>query len=163
MTNAGGIHLYEAPECQEDPARCLAAVERLVGETTQAASWPRPTPSASRRSEAALRIARDFLRAQLRLTRRRGESAIELVAVEPLDLEHLAPRAGAGDDRHPVARDAGELRDELDEGPVRAAALRRRRDPGAPAVAVPPDELGPAAPGETVIATLAMSGTPTQF
>ena len=35
VTNAGGIHLYEAPECQEDPARCLAAVERLVGETTR--------------------------------------------------------------------------------------------------------------------------------
>ena len=64
VTNAGGIHLYEAPECQEDPGRCLAAVERLVGETTgrvlAEADAVGITPS-----EAALRIARDFLRAQL--------------------------------------------------------------------------------------------------
>jgi glutamate dehydrogenase (NAD(P)+) len=63
VTNAGGIHLYEAPECQEDPARCLAAVERLVGETTgrvlAAADAGGSTPT-----EAALEIARDFLRAQ---------------------------------------------------------------------------------------------------
>ena len=62
VTNAGGIHLYEAPECQEDPARCLAAVERLVGETTgrvlAAADAGRVTPT-----EAALGIARDYLRA----------------------------------------------------------------------------------------------------
>jgi hypothetical protein len=64
VTNAGSIHLYEAPECQEDPGRCLAAVERLVGETTgrvlAEADAVGITPS-----EAALRIARDFLRAQL--------------------------------------------------------------------------------------------------
>jgi glutamate dehydrogenase (NAD(P)+) len=63
VTNAGGIHLYEAPECREDPARCLAAVERLVGETTRrvlaAAAADRVTPT-----RAALGIARDFLRAQ---------------------------------------------------------------------------------------------------
>ena len=62
VTNAGGIHLYEAPECREDPARCLAAVERLVGEATQrvlaAAAADGVTPT-----EAALRVARDFLRA----------------------------------------------------------------------------------------------------
>ena len=63
VTNAGGIHLYEAPECQEDPARCLEAVERLVGETTgrvlAAAGADGVTPTA-----AALVIAREFLRAQ---------------------------------------------------------------------------------------------------
>jgi hypothetical protein len=63
VTNAGGIHLYEAPDCREDPAACLAAVERLVGETTHrvlaAADGGRVTPT-----EAALGIARDFLRAQ---------------------------------------------------------------------------------------------------
>jgi glutamate dehydrogenase (NAD(P)+) len=61
VTNAGGIHLYEAPECREDPARCLAAVERLIGESTQlilaAAEADQITPT-----HAALRIARDFLR-----------------------------------------------------------------------------------------------------
>ena len=64
VTNAGGIHLYEAPECREDPAACLAAVERLVGETTRrvmaAADVDRVTPT-----QAALGIARAFLRAQL--------------------------------------------------------------------------------------------------
>jgi glutamate dehydrogenase (NAD(P)+) len=61
VTNAGGIHLYEAPECREDPARCLAGVERLVGETTRrvlaAADADRVTPTG-----AALGIARTFLR-----------------------------------------------------------------------------------------------------
>ena len=61
VTNAGGIHLYEAPECQEDPARCLAGVERLVGETTRrvlaAADAVRVTPT-----RAALKIARAYLR-----------------------------------------------------------------------------------------------------
>ena len=58
---AAGIHLYEAPECQEDPARCLAAVERLVAETTRRiladADADRVTPT-----KAALEIARVFLR-----------------------------------------------------------------------------------------------------
>ncbi len=62
VTNAGGIHLYEAPECREDPARCLAAIERLVGETTRrvlaAAKADGVTPA-----EAALGIARRFLAA----------------------------------------------------------------------------------------------------
>ena len=61
VTNAGGIHLYEAPECREDPARCLDAVERLVAETTRrvltAADADRVTPT-----QAALEIARAFLR-----------------------------------------------------------------------------------------------------
>ena len=61
VTNAGGIHLYEAPECREDPARCLAAVERLVAETTRrvlaAADADRVTPT-----QAALEVARAFLR-----------------------------------------------------------------------------------------------------
>jgi glutamate dehydrogenase (NAD(P)+) len=65
VTNAGGIHLYEAPECREDPAACLAAVERLVGGTTRrvlaAADAGQVTPT-----QAALGIARDFLRAQAR-------------------------------------------------------------------------------------------------
>jgi glutamate dehydrogenase (NAD(P)+) len=62
VTNAGGIHLYEAPECREDPARCLAEVERLVAATTRrvlaAADADRVTPT-----KAALEIARSFLRA----------------------------------------------------------------------------------------------------
>jgi glutamate dehydrogenase (NAD(P)+) len=61
VTNAGGIHLYEAPECREDPAACLAAVELLVGETTRrvltAADADGATPT-----KAALEIAREFLR-----------------------------------------------------------------------------------------------------
>lgn len=61
VTNAGGIHLYEAPECRDDPARCLAGVERLVGETTRrllaAADADGVTPT-----QAALGIARTFLR-----------------------------------------------------------------------------------------------------
>jgi len=61
VTNAGGIHLYEAPECRQDPERCLAAVERLILETTRrvldAAEAAGVTPT-----EAALRIAREFLR-----------------------------------------------------------------------------------------------------
>jgi len=65
VTNAGGIHLYEAPECQQDPERCLAAVERLLGETTgrvlDAAEADGVTPT-----EAALRIAREFLRGHRR-------------------------------------------------------------------------------------------------
>jgi glutamate dehydrogenase (NAD(P)+) len=61
VTNAGGVQLYEAPECQEDdPARCLEAVERLVGETVRrvldASAANGITPM-----ESALRIARDYL------------------------------------------------------------------------------------------------------
>jgi glutamate dehydrogenase (NAD(P)+) len=63
VTNAGGVQLYEAPDCQEeDPARCLEAVEQLVGETVRrvleasAAGGVKPM-------DAALRIARDYLRA----------------------------------------------------------------------------------------------------
>jgi glutamate dehydrogenase (NAD(P)+) len=60
VTNAGGIHLYEAPECQQDPERCLAAVERLLRETTRrvlgASDSDGITPT-----DAALRIAREFL------------------------------------------------------------------------------------------------------
>jgi glutamate dehydrogenase (NAD(P)+) len=62
VTNAGGVHLYEAPECADDPAACLGAVERLVGDTTdrvlEAAEREGMTPT-----DAALRIAREFLRA----------------------------------------------------------------------------------------------------
>ena len=62
VTNAGGVYLYEAPECQEEPAACLASVERLIGETTarvlDAAEADGVTPTVS-----ALRVARDFLRA----------------------------------------------------------------------------------------------------
>jgi glutamate dehydrogenase (NAD(P)+) len=61
VTNAGGIHLYEAPDCREDPERCLRAVERLLREATQrvldAAEADGVNPT-----EAALRIAREFLR-----------------------------------------------------------------------------------------------------
>jgi glutamate dehydrogenase (NAD(P)+) len=62
VTNAGGVHLYEAPECKDDPAACLEAVERLVGRTTdrviEAAERDGVTPT-----EAALAMAREFLRA----------------------------------------------------------------------------------------------------
>jgi len=68
VTNAGGIHLYEAPECREAPTRCLAAVERLVGETTRrvlaAAHADGVTPT-----EAARRIARTFLATAQRMKR----------------------------------------------------------------------------------------------
>ena len=60
VTNAGGVHLYEAPECGDDPATCLAAIERLVAETTarvlDAAEADGVTPTA-----AALAFAREFL------------------------------------------------------------------------------------------------------
>jgi glutamate dehydrogenase/leucine dehydrogenase len=60
VSNAGGVHLYEAPECGDDPESCLAAVERLVAETTvrvlDAAEAEGVTPT-----EAALRIGRAFL------------------------------------------------------------------------------------------------------
>ena len=62
VANAGGVHLYEAPECRDDPAACLRAVERLVGKTTarvlDAAAAERITPT-----ESALRLARVSLRA----------------------------------------------------------------------------------------------------
>jgi len=65
VTNAGGVHLYEAPECRQDPERCLDAVERLVRETTRrvldASDSDGITPT-----EAALRIAREFLRGMVR-------------------------------------------------------------------------------------------------
>ena len=62
VSNAGGVHLYEAPPCKEDdPEACLESVERLVGETTarvlDAAAATGSTPT-----EAALEVARDFLR-----------------------------------------------------------------------------------------------------
>jgi glutamate dehydrogenase (NAD(P)+) len=62
VSNAGGVHLYEAPPCKEDdPEACLEAVERLVGETTarvlDAAAATGSTPT-----EAALEVAREFLR-----------------------------------------------------------------------------------------------------
>jgi len=62
VTNAGGVHLYEAPGCKgDDPAACLAEVESLIGETTSrvldAAEAAGVTPT-----EAALEIARDFIR-----------------------------------------------------------------------------------------------------
>jgi glutamate dehydrogenase (NAD(P)+) len=64
VTNAGGVHLYEAPGCQSgDPADCLAEIEALIRGTTsrvlEAAESDGVTPT-----EAALRIAREFLRAR---------------------------------------------------------------------------------------------------
>ena len=64
VTNAGGVQLYEAPECQEgDPTRCLEAVERLVGETVrhvvEASAAEGVTPI-----DGALRIARKYLRSE---------------------------------------------------------------------------------------------------
>jgi glutamate dehydrogenase (NAD(P)+) len=63
VTNAGGVQLYEALECRDgDPARCLDAVERLVGESVrrilEASSADGVTPM-----ESARRVALDYLRA----------------------------------------------------------------------------------------------------
>ncbi len=62
VTNAGGVHLYEAPGCRDDPAACLEEVERLVGDTVthvlDAAGADGGTPS-----DAALEVARAYLRA----------------------------------------------------------------------------------------------------
>ena len=63
VTNAGGVQLYEAPECQkDDPTRCLEAVERLVGETV-ARVLDASTADGITPMESARRIARDYLRA----------------------------------------------------------------------------------------------------
>jgi glutamate dehydrogenase (NAD(P)+) len=66
VTNAGGVHLYEAPGCKgDDPSACLAAVEALIGETTdrvlEASARDGVTPT-----DAALAIAREFLLAAAR-------------------------------------------------------------------------------------------------
>ena len=60
VTNAGGIHLYEAPECQDirPPGRSRAARRETTGRVLAAADAGRITPT-----EAALEIARDYLRA----------------------------------------------------------------------------------------------------
>jgi glutamate dehydrogenase (NAD(P)+) len=62
VSNAGGVHLYEAPECVDDPESCLRAVERLVAETTarvlDTSEQEDVTPT-----EAAMQIGRAFLRA----------------------------------------------------------------------------------------------------
>jgi glutamate dehydrogenase (NAD(P)+) len=62
VTNAGGVHLYEAPGCQgEDPSACLAEIDALIGDTTERtlelSARDGVTPT-----EAALEIAREFLR-----------------------------------------------------------------------------------------------------
>ena len=62
VTNAGGVHLYEAPECKEGPAECLRAIERLIGDTTARVLEIVDTESVTP-TDAALSIARDFLRA----------------------------------------------------------------------------------------------------
>ncbi len=57
VTNAGGVHLYEAPGCKDDPAKCLAEIDRLVGEAvTRVLDAGAATPTA-----AALAVAREFL------------------------------------------------------------------------------------------------------
>ena len=38
VTNAGGVHLYEAPGCKDDPAACLAEIERLVADAVSGCS-----------------------------------------------------------------------------------------------------------------------------
>jgi glutamate dehydrogenase (NAD(P)+) len=62
VSNAGGVHLYEAPPCKgDDPEACLDAVEQLVAETAtrvlDAAQAAGTTPT-----ESALEVARAFLR-----------------------------------------------------------------------------------------------------
>ena len=62
VSNAGGVHLYEAPPCKEnDPRACLDAVEQLVGEATgrvlDSAAATGSTPT-----DAALEVAREYLR-----------------------------------------------------------------------------------------------------
>ncbi len=57
VTNAGGVQLYEAPGCKDDPATCLAEIDRLVGEAvTRVLDAGASTPTA-----AALAVAREFL------------------------------------------------------------------------------------------------------
>jgi glutamate dehydrogenase (NAD(P)+) len=59
VTNAGGVHLYESPKCQDDPSACLEEIERLVGETvSRILDAGASTPTA-----AALTVARQFLTA----------------------------------------------------------------------------------------------------
>ena len=59
VTNAGGVHLYEAPGCKDDPTACLQEIERLVGETvTRILDAGAATPTA-----AAHALARQFLTA----------------------------------------------------------------------------------------------------
>ena len=55
-------HLYEAPECKEGPAECLRVIERLIGDTTARVLEIVDTESVTP-TDAALSIARDFLRA----------------------------------------------------------------------------------------------------
>ena len=74
---------------------------------------------------------------------RAGEELGDGLGVEAVDLDDLALGGVTGDhtDAHP--RQIERVGNELDESGVRAASLRRRRDPGAPAVSVPADELAP--------------------
>jgi glutamate dehydrogenase (NAD(P)+) len=60
VTNAGGVHLYEAPECADDPARCLAAVEGLVAETVERL-LAESARAGSMPTDAAYAIGREFL------------------------------------------------------------------------------------------------------
>ena len=61
VTNAGGVHLYEARGCKDgDPTSCLAEIEALIGDATErvlALSARDGVPP----TEAALAIAREFL------------------------------------------------------------------------------------------------------
>ena len=62
VTNAGGVQLYEAPECEDgDPVRCLDAVERLVGATVRRV-LDASSEDAVKPMTSAFTIARDFLR-----------------------------------------------------------------------------------------------------
>lgn len=72
-----------------------------------------------------------------------GEAPGYGLGVEAVDLDDLAP--GRMTRNHPDLRprQVEHVRNELDESGVRAAALRRSRDSGAPAVSVPADELAP--------------------
>jgi len=60
VTNAGGVHLYESPDCRTDPISCLEAIERRVAATTarvlEAAAAASITPIS-----AALRLAGEYL------------------------------------------------------------------------------------------------------
>jgi hypothetical protein len=68
---------------------------------------------------------------------------VHSLGVEAVDLDELPPRPLAGDHAHARAGQAEHLREQLHERGVRPPPLGWSRHPGAPAVAVPADELAP--------------------
>jgi trigger factor len=86
---------------------------------------------------------RSTTRTELALFESGFEPSTDLGRAQPVDFDELAASRPARDDGDPVALDAEHLGEQLLERPVRPAALRRGRDPDAPARAVAPDYLAP--------------------